>query len=183
MSNNPTLFEISDDMDALADIIERQTEGDEDAADLLSLWISEMECALVDKVDRIAAVVAKLKGRAEMRKAEAARLAGRADVDAKAAARLLEALRFVFEEQEIKTLETAHYRVTLASSGARAVDIPEGVTPEALRESWDNMTRHVPERFDFDKKAIADHIKEHGPVLVDGKAITLREASRSIRIR
>lgn len=174
-----TLFEIADDMQALEALLE-EAQGDGGAAEVVAAWLDELEGALVDKVDRCAAVVRTLEARAKMRADEAKRLAVRAKVDENAAKRLLEALKYVFEAQDIKSLETAHYRVTLAARGSRAVDIPEGLEPHQL-PTWGR--RDIPARSEPNKDALRDYVKEFGPLVIDGKAITLKEPKRSIGIR
>ena len=146
----PTLFEIADDMDALQDLIEQEEQSPEEA-DALEVWLTVTDGEAKDKVDRYAAVIRAIEARAEVRKAEAKALADRARFDENAARRMKDALAGFFERFEIKSMETTHYRVTLAGNGGKAPMQLDDVTPEDVPEMY---CRTIPARVEVDKETI-----------------------------
>ena len=117
-----TLYEISDNLAALEDLLtEYGGELPDDVAErAIDEWLEEMAGATKDKVDNYCALIRELESRAAARKAEAKRLAERASVDAGAVDRLKARLLWFFEAHQIKTLETARFRVTAAQNGGMA---------------------------------------------------------------
>lgn len=129
----PTLFSLSDDMNALDEIL-AETGGDLSdprSEEILESWEAELESNLSAKVDGYCRFIAELEARASTRSNEAARLAARAKVDESTASRLRERLRAVWETRSLPAIETANYRVSLAKNGGKnPLDLHGDVPPE-----------------------------------------------------
>lgn len=99
-----------------------ETDGDLDG--LVEAWLT----ALLDeateqrdqKLDNYASYITELEARAAVRLAESKRLADRARADQNRAKWLKERLQWFFAAHGLKTIETARYRLTLATNGGKA---------------------------------------------------------------
>lgn len=132
-----TLYEIGQDMEALAALLE-ETGGDvsdEQAGAALDAFLAESADALAEKLDGYGAIIREFEARAAFRKAEAARLAALAATDEGNVKRMKERLRWFFEAHDIPKVETPRFKFSLATNGgARPVSL--AVPPEALPETY-----------------------------------------------
>lgn len=114
-----TLFAISQDLDALDDLI-YECDGNLDnpqVVEALKAFESEIITNMEQKVDNYAAFIKILVARAEARNDEAKRLAVRAKVDKENAKSLADRLKMVFEYHDIKKMETSRFRVGIVNNG------------------------------------------------------------------
>ena len=117
---NRTLLEITEDLQALDDLL-IEAGGDVTGVEAtVDAWLAELERDLKGKVDNYAALITATIARAEVRKAEADRLYRRAKVDAGNARFLRERLKFALEQRGISKLETDRYRVGVSKVGGAA---------------------------------------------------------------
>ena len=169
-----TLYEISDDLSALeALLIEVGGElPDEVAEAAIDGWLEETGKATKDKVDAYCGLIREIEARAAARKAEAKRLAERASIDAGAVDRLKARLLWFFEVHNLKTLETARFRVTAAQNG--------GVAPLHITAPLEE----IPDEFiEFVRKPMNPMIRE---MLEAGETLPFAELgprTKSIRIK
>jgi len=79
--------------------------------------------------------------RAEVRKAEAKRLMELASTEEKRAKLLKDRLKLFFETHNVKTVETARYRLSLAKNGGKApLILKDGVLPTELPEHFQRVS-------------------------------------------
>jgi tRNA U55 pseudouridine synthase TruB len=115
----PTLLQLSNDMQALDDLL-IANEGDLGAPDVeiaLATWARDLEANMENKVDGYAALVTELDRRSDVRHDEAMRMKKLADADEKKADFLRQRLKLVFEIHGIKKLETERFRVSVVNNG------------------------------------------------------------------
>lgn len=115
-----TLLDITEDLQALDDLL---TEAGGDITGIegtVDAWLAELEQDLKGKVDNYAALITAMNARAEIRKAEADRLYHRAKVDVSNAKFLRERLKVALEDRGISKLETARYKVGVSKAGGAA---------------------------------------------------------------
>ena len=129
------LLEITDDLQALDDLLEDvggDITGCEDYVDRL---MSELDSEMSTKVDNYAAFITSLKARSEIRKKEADRLSKRAKVDAESAKWLGLKLKHELERRGIKTLDTDRYKVGVVKNGGKQpLDIHGTPTGDYMKE-------------------------------------------------
>ena len=171
---NATLYEISGDLLALESLL-TEVGGelpDEVAEAAIDSWLEETGTATRDKVDNYCGLIRELECRAAARKAEAKRLAERASIDAGAVDRLKARLLWFFERHQLRTLETARFRVTAAQNG--------GVAPLHITAPLEE----IPDEFiEFVRKPMNPMIRE---MLEAGEKLPfaeLGERGKSIRIK
>lgn len=114
-----TLYEITEDMKALAEIL-GEVEGDitdERVAATVDQWFAETDGDFRRKADGYAAFIVELEARAKARKEEADRLATRAKIDRGTADWLRERLKRAMTELGMKTVETARFKVCVQGNG------------------------------------------------------------------
>lgn len=112
-----TLLDLSD---SIVDL-ERELEAAEDIETREAL-ISQYFTAVGDrneKLDSYAGLIRELELRAEVRKSEAERIMNRSRIDNNKAQFLKERLLLVFKTFNLSSVETARFRVTLASNGGK----------------------------------------------------------------
>lgn len=130
---NRTLFDLTDDMKALDDIL-AESGGDLSspaAEEILAQWEKELETDLSRKVDGYCRLIRELESRAQARADEAARLMERSTIDESLGRRLRERLRLVWETRCLPAIETASFRVSLQRNGGKApLDVHGTVPPE-----------------------------------------------------
>lgn len=144
-----TIYEIHDDLNALADLL-AEVGGDitdADAESAIDRWLEETQEATAEKLDRYAALIREMEARSDARKAEAARLAALAAVDANAVGRLKARLLWFCEAHEIPKVETPRFRITVCANGGKAPLLLR-VAPEELPAAW--RTEVVTYRADSD---------------------------------
>lgn len=174
-----TLFELGADLDALEELLVGlgDDESERDAA-VMREWLDGIEDAVEAKVDRMASVIMTIDARAAARVEEAKRLAERGAIDARRARAMRVVLQRFYEDHGLKTLETVHYRVTLAAHGGLApLRVDDNAPPVDALPS--HLVREVPARRVLDEKALR-------AALDAGEEFTwarLGERGRSIRIK
>jgi hypothetical protein len=169
-----TLYEISGDLAALEDLLSEVggelADGEAEAA--IDAWLNETGTATREKVDNYCGLIKELESRAAARKAEAKRLADRANIDASAVDRLKSRLLWFFEAHQLKTMETARFRVTAAQNG--------GIAPLHITAPLEE----IPDEFiEFVRKPMNPMIRE---LLESGERLPfaeLGERGKSIRIK
>lgn len=135
-----TLFEIRDDLNALADLLAEVggdvTEADAEAA--IDAWLAETEGATKAKLDSYAALIREVETRAAGRKAEAERLAALAKADSGTVDRLKARLLWFMQDQQLDKVETERFRLTVCANGGkppvRLLVPPETLPAEYRRE-------------------------------------------------
>ena len=120
----PTLIDISAELLALNDALDALDGDSEQQTEELYAWFTELLEDATEarnrKLDNYAALITELEARAEIRKQEAKRLTDRARVDSNRAASLKMMLQEFFACHDLKSVETARYKLTLASNGGKA---------------------------------------------------------------
>lgn len=116
----PTLYTIGSEMDALRDLLEGDDAGTTEAdAEVVAQWMAEFDGALETKLSRCIAYIREQEAMADARALEARRLRELAEIPVARVKRLKEAIRFVFEGQGLKRVETNLGNVTLAANGGK----------------------------------------------------------------
>jgi hypothetical protein len=171
-----TLYEIHADLCALAELLAEVggevSEADAEAA--VDAWLSETQEATAEKLDRYAALIRELEARGAARKGEAGRMAALADADAAAVKRLKDRLCWFLQAHGLERVETARFRLTLASNGGKAPLLLH-TAPEHLPEPWRETVTSYRARTDEIRAAL-----EAGTPL---EFATLGERGRHLRIR
>lgn len=115
-----------------------------------------------------AALISEMQARAEVRKAEARRLMDLAASDDNRAKLLKERLKSFFQLHDIKTVDTARYRLSLAKNGGKAPlilddSIPVTQLPEQFqRISIDADTAKIREALEAGESLPFAHLAERG---------------------
>tara|TARA_R100000654_G_scaffold41242_2_gene67364 strand:+ start:1261 stop:1770 length:510 start_codon:yes stop_codon:yes gene_type:complete len=117
-----TLYEISDDLKALEELLIEQggdvsTPADED---VVMSWLQENQEQLEKKLENYGRMIRELEARSKARLEEAKRLKTRATVDANAAQNLKERLMWFMQERGTKKVETDSFRFSVRKNGGRA---------------------------------------------------------------
>lgn len=169
-----TLFSISADIDELNALLDEIEGDDVESAKLIGEWLEKLGEERDRKLDNYAALISELQARASVRKAEAKRLAELAISDEKRAEMLKERLKWFFEVNKLKTVETARYKLSLTKSGGKPpLILDDDISPTDLPEKFQKA--HV----EVDKTAIRAAL-EAGEEL---DFAYLGDRSSSIRIR
>lgn len=149
------LFDISDDLQALEDLLYEMGGDvtDEEAEAALDSWFATLSHERDVKLDNYAALISEVEKRAEIRKEESKRIRDRAKVDENLAARLKDRLVYFFRVHEIDSISTARYKLTRSQSGKAPVIIK--VPDEDLPEEF----RRVKVTISADKEAIREAIE------------------------
>lgn len=130
-----TLYTISDDLAALAAILDEEG-GDissESAAAALDAWEAELATDIAGKVDSYCSLIAEMEARSNARAIEATRLSVLAKRDAASATSLRERLRYVWEARALGKIHTARFAVSLAANGGKQ-KLTVSLSPEDLPE-------------------------------------------------
>jgi hypothetical protein len=116
-----TIFDITADMQAIEDaLIEAGGDiTDPGVAETIDAWMAEIGGDLKAKVDAYATLIREIESRAVARAEESKRLAGRAKVDEKAADGLKARLLLALQTMNVKTLDTDHFKVSIATNGGK----------------------------------------------------------------
>jgi hypothetical protein len=112
-----TLYEISEDLKALEDLIIEQNGDITDDQDIVMQWMDDTNEELAKKLENYGKLIQELQARSEARHAEAVRLRARATVDLNAAANLRRRLMFFFQERGMRSMDTASFKFSLRKSG------------------------------------------------------------------
>jgi DNA repair ATPase RecN len=150
--SSPTLFGISADIQHLNSMLDDL--DDEEQQQLITQWLEHLEAERDRKLDNYAALIAEMEARASVRKGEAKRLMELASADENRAKMLKERLKYFFEINQLKKVETNRYRLSLTKHGGKA--------PLIIDESMDATS--LPERFqrvsvEPDNKAIREALE------------------------
>lgn len=135
-----TLFSISDDINELTRLLDDIEDDDLESEQLITSWLENLGEERDRKLDNYAALISELEAKAEVRKKEAQRLAKLATSDEKKAAMLKERLKWFFEINKLKTLETARYKLSLTRSGGKQpLILDEAIPPAELPEKFQKI--------------------------------------------
>ena len=168
-----TLFSISDDIEKLNDLLD-ETDGDTQQQELIAQWFEQLGTERDRKLDGYAALISEMLARAEVRKAEAKRLTELAASDEDRAKLLKNRLKTFFETHNLKSVNTARYRLLVATNGGKQpLIIDESVPVTQLPEQFQKVT------IDPDTAAIRDAL-ERGEKLGFAQ---LGERGTSLRIK
>lgn len=135
-----TLFEISDELAAIEELL---TENDGDISDAagetLEAWFDQLTDARDAKIDDYCRLIATVTARANARTEELARLGALVDTDENTIKRLKTALHNFMLEQGITKLETPLHKLTIAKNGGKA--------PLVIPEAWRDDPASAPEQY------------------------------------
>jgi Mor family transcriptional regulator len=167
-----TLFAISDDLEKLSELLDEC--DDVQQRELIDSWFEQLGAERDSKLDNYCALIAEMLARAEARKVEAKRLLKLASTDENRAKLLEGRLKWFFETHNVKTLDTARYRLSLAGNGGKApLILKDGVSPTGLPERFQKLS------IDLDTSAIREAL-ERGEEL---DFAVLGERGASLRIK
>lgn len=135
-----TLFEISDELAAIEELL---TENDGDISDAagetLEAWFDQLGEARDQKIDNYCRLIATIANRASARAEEVARLDNLIETDQTAIARLKTALHSFMLEQGVTKLETPLHKLTIAKNGGKA--------PLVIPDAWREDPASAPEQY------------------------------------
>jgi len=134
-----TLFDISDDLEKLNELLDAAGD-DAQQQEVLIQWLEQLGEERDHKLDGYAALIAEIQVRAEARKAEARRLAQLAASDENRAKLLKNRLKWFFEQHQLKTLETARYRLSVAKNSTRPLIVNPDVAIASLPEEYQKVS-------------------------------------------
>lgn len=133
-----TLFHISDDIQHLNTLLDDL--DDTEQQQLITEWLEHLEEERDRKLDNYAALIAELEAKAEIRKREAKRLIDLAAADENRAKMLKERLKYFFETNNLKKVETNRYRLAVVKHGGKApLILDESVTATELPERFQRV--------------------------------------------
>lgn len=145
-----TLFEISQDMMALDELLETSDFDSPEAQAALAAWADEIQENLETKVDNYAAYIQTLLARSDARKKEGDRLKKKATADENKAKKLKEHLKTILEFRKVKTVDTLRFKVTVSKVGGKA-PVECNVLPEDLP---DEFRTEIPASYQVNSDAI-----------------------------
>lgn len=133
-----SLFDISDDLLALADLL---TEvggdvSDDDAGAALESWFDSLGDERDRKIDGYCSLIQEMAARSKAREEEAKRLQHLSIVDLNAVKRLKDRLKAFLDLHDIKKLETARFKVSVVKNG--------GVAPLVYPRDWEEYPELAP---------------------------------------
>ncbi|MFB2839784.1 siphovirus Gp157 family protein [Floridanema evergladense] len=135
-----TLFNISDDISELTSLLDEIEADDIESEQLITNWLENLGSERDRKLDNYAALITELEAKAEVRKQEAQRLAKLAASDERKAAMLKERLKWFFEINKLKTVETARYKLSLTKSGGKPpLILDDGISPTDLPQKFQKL--------------------------------------------
>jgi hypothetical protein len=141
VSNNPTLYTIAAEFRALEDLIDEQANATEADLDVVARWMDEQQGALETKLSRCVAWIREQESLAQAREDEAKRLRDLAKVNTNRVSRLKEAIKFIFESQGLKKVETLMGNITLAGNGGKQPVAIDDVPLEAIEPRFTKVVR------------------------------------------
>jgi len=150
-----TLLDISDDMKALDDLL-FEAGGDitdPEVETAIDDWMDSLDDNFKAKVDNYAALITEIEARSAARKAEAERLRDRAKIDANTAESLKAQLEYVFEQRQIKKIETKRYTIGLRKHGGKLPLDLDDVRPDELSPRFQRV------QIDVDRTAIREALE------------------------
>jgi replicative superfamily II helicase len=130
-----TIFDITDDMLALGDLLDKVGGDvtDPEVDESILAWSEELEADLQSKVENYCWLMKEKEARAAAMMAEADRLKERAQVNKNAAKGLKDRLLWVFENRGIDKVETDHFRVAVTKNGGK---IPMDIDPDGVPKMY-----------------------------------------------
>ncbi len=146
-----TLFQITDDMHALDELLEELGGdiSDPRVAETVDAWMAELDADLTRKVDNYAAFIRELEARCQVRRDEGRRLYDLARSDESKADWLKDRLCIALRQRGLQRVETPRYRVSVAANGGKQpLDIHD---PKAVPKQF---CQHIPESWDPDADLI-----------------------------
>lgn len=176
-----TLFEISEDLRALAEILEEAGGEipDSQAEEAIDQFFAELGTERDRKLDSYCAVIREFESKAEARKTEANRLLALANSDESNAKRLKKKLHNFLEARGERKIETNRFKIALQKNG--------GKTPVILDNYYLVNAVELPEAFrkvtfspDLDAIRIALETDEETEAI---KFAVLGERGEHLRIR
>ena len=130
-----TLFEISEDIQALDDLLFEMGGDVTDADAVIDKWFTDNADALNAKLDGYAALIAQRRAFAITRRAAADALEALAKADENTAQRLKDRLKFFFESRGIDKMETSEHRFALAKNGGKLPLLVTGEVPTQFQKT------------------------------------------------
>ena len=146
-----TMESITQDYEALMQLIDEAGGDITGAEEALDKWFEQIEGAVEDKTDAYVSVMRELEARAEWRKAEAKRLTDKAKRDEKNVAGIKGRLLCYMQRLNKTTIETPRNRVTVAKAGTRSLTL--------IGEPTGEYVTHIPATTEPNKKAITEALK------------------------
>lgn len=127
-----SLFSISGDLKKLNDLLD-ECGDDAQQQELINQWFEQLGDERDRKLDNYSALIVEMTTRAAARKAEAQRLMELATTDENRAKLLKERLKWFFEIHNLKTVETARYKLQIQRNGGKApLILKNGLLPNEL---------------------------------------------------
>jgi hypothetical protein len=137
----PTLFQISEDVAALHDLL-TECGGelpDAEAEAAIDQWLTETDQALESKVDSYVWLIREFEGRADVREQAANALMASAGADGDQAKRLRARLKAFLEICGLSKLQTEHFKLSIQANG--------GILPLIVPREWEIEPAAAPEQF------------------------------------
>ena len=169
-----TLFDIGHDLETLAELLDEWDEGDEQQQKLINDWFEKLGEERDRKLDGYCAYITQLGAVVDARRREADRLRKLAVSDEKRMILLKERLKMFFQSQNLKSVQTARYKLNLAKNGGT---LPVVITKQIDYASIDS--RFQVTSIELDREAIRE-------ALTSGEQLEwahLAERGTSIRIK
>ena len=135
-----SLFSISEDLEKLSELLD-ECGDDAEQQELINSWFEQLGEERDRKVDNYCALVTEMQARSEVRKAEAKRLMELAAEDEKRARLLKDRLKWFFETHNLKTVETARYKLSIQRNGGKApLILDQSVPSTSLPERFQKVS-------------------------------------------
>ena len=136
-----TLFNISSDLKRLNHLLDESDGNDTQQQELIAQWFEQLGDESDHKLDQYAALITEMAFRALARKAKAQRLMELAAVDENRARLLKDRLKWFFETHNLKTVETARYKLSYQRNGDKApLILKDGLSPTELPERFQKVS-------------------------------------------
>ena len=135
-----SLFSISDDLEKLNELLD-ESGDDTQQQELINNWFEQLGDERDHKLDGYAALITEMLARAEVRKAESKRMAELATTDDNRARLLKDRLKWFFQTHNLKTVETARYKLSIAKNGGKApLILDESIPVTQLPEQFQRVS-------------------------------------------
>lgn len=167
-----TLFNISDDLEKLNELLD-EIGDDQEQQELLMQWFEQLGEERDCKLDAYAALISEMQARAEARKVESRRLSELAASDENRAKLLKDRLKWFFEKHNLKTLETARYKLSVAKNSTRPLIVNPDIAIATLPDEYKKVS------VELDTVTVREALKQG----VELDFARLGEAGTHLRIR
>jgi len=147
-----TLFDISEDLEKLSELLDFVE--DDKQQEVIKQWFEQLGEERDRKLDAYAVLISEIQARAEARKAEARRLAELAASDENKAKLLKERLKWFFEKHQMKTLETARYKLSVVKNSTRPLIVNSDIAIATLPDEYKKVS------VDLDTAAVREALKQ-----------------------